>query len=144
MGYRAACESGPINEGRPDEDRSYYFVCYSSFDPTCLLVGVNAYRHCAWSNPKPSPDLDATVEAWIAATMEAERSIEATVTSRVEATKEAEPTSTPEPTPTPEPTSTPEPTPTPAPSSATYSSLTTDEEERLLSDYFDCFKEMRI
>ena len=74
-------------------------ACSSESTPTATVPNEQS---------QPSPDLDATVEAWIAATMEAERSIEATVTSRVEATKEAEPTSTPEPTPTPEPTSTPE------------------------------------
>ncbi len=73
----------------------------------------------------PTPDIAATIEAGIAATREAEQSIEATVTARVGATKEAEPTSTPEPTFTPEPE--PEPTPTYAPSATPLPSPTPEQ-----------------
>ena len=78
------------------------------------------------TEPKePTPDIRATVESGVVATLEANQSIGATITARVEATKTAEPTATPDPTPTllptatsvevakaAEPTATPDPTPT--------------------------------
>ena len=70
----------------------------------------------ATESPAPTNDVQATVEAGIAATRQADQSLEATITARVEATKDAEPTSTPNPTVTPTmqptPTVTPQPTPT--------------------------------
>ena len=60
---------------------------------------------CTAAPSDPTPDIQATVAAGIAAgiaaTKESDKSIEATITDRVEATKDAEPTSTTEPKPTP-------------------------------------------
>lgn len=69
----------------------------------------------------PTPDMQATADAAIAATRVAEVSVEATITARMEATRAAEPTETPTPMPTatatplPTATATPQPTPTQTP-----------------------------
>ena len=90
----------------------------------------------ACSPSEPTVDVQATVEAGIQSTKEAEASVESTVTARLEATKVAEPT----------PTATPEPTHTPRPTRAAVviaetivpqgleKSETTEKAERL----FDC------
>lgn len=91
--------------------------------------------------PEPTPDVQATVEAGVAATKEAEASSVATVEARVAATKAAEPTATPIPTATPQPTATvaptatPEPTATPAP---TPTPTPISGDEKLVRDFFDC------
>ena len=54
---------------------------------------------CTAAPSDPTPDIHATAAAGIAATREADRSIETTITARVEQTKDTEPTSTTEPSP---------------------------------------------
>ena len=76
------------------------------------------------ATPEPTPNVEATVRTGIAATREAEASLEATITARVEATKAAEPTTTPTPTPMLEPTPTP------------YIS----EEAKVARNFFDCLE----
>ena len=81
-------------------------------------------------NPTQTPDIPATVEAGILATTEAEASIDATVTARVEAARASEPT------PIPTPTAAPTPTPTPTPPVA----QTDGEIEAMASRLYDCIQ----
>ena len=77
-----------------------------------LAVILFAIGACRESPAGPSPDIDATVEAGVIGTQEAERGLEATVEARVAATLNP---STPTPTPTPAPTAMPMPASAPTP-----------------------------
>ena len=99
--------------------------------------------------PPPTPNVEATVAAGIAATREAEtqatleaEGYKATVEVRVAATLAAIPTATPTPVPTPtmRPTATPWPTRTPRPTPTPLPVPTDTEIERLISDYYDCLQ----
>ena len=81
---------------------------------TILSLAVLA---CTGRETVPTHDIQATVEAGIAKTKEAETSIESTVTARLEATRAAEPSPTQQPTPTftPQPTLAPTVAPTATP-----------------------------
>ncbi len=97
--------------------------------PVLLAIATLAAIACAFREAKQTPDIDATVEARVRGTQEAEAAIEATVQVRVAATLTA-----------PYPAATPYPTATPHPTSTPYPTLTPEQEERFISLLYMCFQ----